>query len=71
MGRAVVTKGHSKRKLGRTIRRLEASVELSPKEAQAKKAEQTYKQKIQATQDQSPVANLRVLANQKKEEPKN
>ena len=59
MGRCTVTKGQ--RRIGRTIRKLENSVELSSKEGKAKQAETNYKQKVQATQgyaDDSPVENL-------------
>ena len=60
MGRCTVTKGQ--RQLGRKIRKLENSVELSNKEGKAKLAEQNYKQKTQAAQGftkDSPVENLR------------
>ncbi|MGA3111208.1 MAG: hypothetical protein ABSE15_04150 [Candidatus Bathyarchaeia archaeon] len=60
MGRCTVTKGQ--RRIGRTIRKLEGSVELSDKESKAKVAEKDFKQKTQATQgftDDSPVQNLR------------
>lgn len=64
----MVTKGQ--RRIGRSIRKLEASVEFSPKECKAKISEKKYKEKIQAqhgvTAD-SPVQNLRDIAfNQKK-----
>jgi len=68
MGRCTVTKGQ--RQLGRKIRKLENSVELSNKEGKAKQAEIKYKQKIQATQgytDNSPVQNLRDPSKWKKE----
>ena len=71
MGRCTVTKGQ--RRLGRTIRKLENSVELSSKEGKAKLAEQKYKQKTQATQGynaDSPVQNLRDASKWKKEETK-
>ena len=71
MGRCTVTKGQ--RQLGRKIRKLENSVELSSKEGKAKLAEQKYKQKTQATQgytDDSPVQNLRDASKWKKEETK-
>ncbi len=69
MGRAVVTKGHSQRRLGRTIRKLEASVEFSSKECSAKKAEEKSKQKVQqaASDSDSPVENLRSLASKKRD----
>lgn len=56
------TKTVGERRLGRTIRKLENSVELSSKEGQAKLAEQTFKQIAQAAQGygtDSPVQNLR------------
>jgi hypothetical protein len=69
MGRAVRTKGHSQRRLGRTIRRLEASVELSSKESQAKLAEQRYKKKVQPPKSEdSIVENLREAFSRKKDE---
>ncbi len=56
----MVTRGH--RRLGRTIKKLENSVELSPKESKAKESENKYRQKTQKqlgyTQD-SPIQNLR------------
>jgi hypothetical protein len=65
MGRAVATKGH--RRLGKTIRILESSVELSTKETQAKVAERQYKAKVQPKIDpDSPVENLRDTFNKKK-----
>jgi len=69
MGRCTVTKGQ--RRIGRTIRKLENSVELSSKEGKAKLAEQNYKQKTQATQGytcDSPIQNLRDASNWKKEQ---
>ena len=71
MGRCTVTKGQ--RQLGRKIRKLENSVELSSNECKAKLAEQKYKQKTQATQgftSDSPVQNLRDLSKWKKDEAK-
>ncbi|MGO8805192.1 MAG: hypothetical protein ACLQO7_01110 [Candidatus Bathyarchaeia archaeon] len=71
MGRCTVTKGQ--RRIGRTIRKLEGSVELSSKESNAKIAEKTYKQKTQATQgypENSPVQNLRDPAKWKKADSK-
>ena len=59
MGRCTVTKGQ--RRIGKTIRKLEESVELSTKESKAKEAEKNYKQKTQAKlgyTDDSPVQNL-------------
>jgi hypothetical protein len=71
MGRCTVTKGQ--RQLGRKIRKLENSVELSSTECKAKLAEQKYKQKTQATQgvtSDSPVQNLRDTSIWKKDETK-
>lgn len=67
MGRAVVTKGHSGRRLGRTIRNLDASVELSSKESQAKEAEKRYKEKTTADEADSPVQKLRYPVNPRKD----
>lgn len=56
----MVTRGQ--RRIGRTIRKLENSVELSSKEGKAKLAEQKYKQKVQAEHtytNDTPVQNLR------------
>ena len=58
----MVTKGE--RRLGRTIRKLENSVELSPKESRAKESEKRVKEKAQASsecKEDSPVQNLRDL----------
>lgn len=68
MGRCTVTKGQ--RQLGRKIRKLENSVELSSNECKAKVAEQKYKQKTQETQgftSESPVQNLRDESKWKKD----
>jgi hypothetical protein len=67
MGRCTVTKGQ--RRIGRTIRKLEGSVELSDKESRAKVAEKTFKQRTQTASgytDDSPVENLRDPAKWKK-----
>ena len=56
----MVTRGQ--RRLGRTIRKLEGSVELSAKESKAKESEKKYKQKAQASlgyTDDSSIQNLR------------
>jgi len=69
MGRCTVTKGQ--RQLGRKIRKLENSVELSSKEGTAKLAEQKYKQKTQVSQGytgDSAVQNLRDASKWKKEQ---
>jgi hypothetical protein len=68
MGRCTVTKGQ--RQLGRKIRKLENSVELSSNECKAKLGEQKYKQKTQETQgipSDSPVQNLRDTSKWKKD----
>jgi hypothetical protein len=60
MGRCTVTKGQ--RRIGRTIRKLEGSVEFSSKETKAKVAEKNYKQETQASlgfNNDSPIENLR------------
>jgi hypothetical protein len=60
MGRCTKTVGE--RRLGRTIRKLGNSVELSSKEGKAKLAEKNYKQNAQTAQgyqDDSPIQNLR------------
>jgi hypothetical protein len=67
MGRCTATRGQ--RRIGRTIRKLENSVELSSKEGKAKLAEQTYKQKTQNAQgytSDSPVQNLRDASKRQK-----
>jgi len=61
----MVTRGQ--RRLGRTIRTLENSVELSAKENKARESEKKYRETIQAPPEcckDSPVQNLRYL-NQK------
>jgi hypothetical protein len=65
--RPITTKGQ--RRIGRTIRKLEASVELSDKECFAKKDEARYRQKAQAqnASDDSPVQSLRYPVNPKKD----
>ena len=58
----MVTRGQ--RRIGRTIRKLENSVELSTKESKAKEAEKKYLEKAQNLEeysDDSPVQNLREL----------
>ena len=67
----MVTKGQ--RRLGRTIRKLENSVELSSKESRARESEKKYKEKVQASSEcaeGSPVQNLRNLMT-KNEDDKN
>jgi hypothetical protein len=68
--RPITTRGE--RRLGRTIRKLENSVELSSNEGKAKLAEQKYRQKAQATQgfaSDSAVENLRDPEKWKKKQP--
>jgi hypothetical protein len=68
MGRCTVTKGQ--RRIGRTIRKLENSVELSSKEGKAKFEEQKFKQKTQTSlgyTDDSPIQNLRDQSNRQKD----
>ncbi|HUK84686.1 MAG TPA: hypothetical protein VLU95_02380 [Candidatus Acidoferrum sp.] len=67
MGRCTVTKGQ--RRIGRTIRKLEGSVEFSSKECKAKVEEQKYKQKTQTAldnSDDSPIQNLSDVSKWKK-----
>lgn len=59
MGRCTVTRGQ--RRIGRTITKLQNSVELSGKECKVKIAEEKYKKKnqdLQGCNDDSPVQNL-------------
>jgi hypothetical protein len=65
----MVTKGH--RRLGRTIRKLENSVELSSKESYAKEDAKKHRPSSQNgyDSDDSPVENLRDLALRKKSSP--
>jgi hypothetical protein len=63
----MVTKGE--RRIGRTIRKLENSVEFSEKEALAKKSEKRCRENVQKTTgstEDSPVQNLRNLLTQLK-----
>jgi hypothetical protein len=60
----MVTRGQ--RRLGRTIRTLENSVEFSPKENRARESERKYKKKIEQSLEDSPVQDLRQLANRRK-----
>ena len=71
MGRCTVTKGQHR--IGRTIRKLENSVELSSKEGKAKLDEQKYKQKTQTVlgyTDDSPIQNLRDMSRHQKDSSK-
>jgi hypothetical protein len=65
--RPVRTKGE--RRIGRTIRKIEASVELSDKECFAKKDEAKYRQKAQqqSASDESPVQSLHNPIDRKKD----
>ena len=60
----MVTRGQ--RRLGRTIRNLENSVEFSTKESKALESEREYTEKIEQSFDDSPVQDLRRLANRRK-----
>jgi hypothetical protein len=59
----MVTRGQ--RRLGRTIRNLENSVEFSPKENKARESEKKYREKIEQSPKDSPIQNLRYLAKKK------
>jgi hypothetical protein len=68
----MVTRGQ--RRIGKTIRKLEASIELGTKESQAKEAEKNYRQKIQSSMgytDDSPIQNLRNPTNWRKDSKQN
>ena len=71
MGKCTVTKGQ--RRIGRTIRKLEGSVELSTKESKAKEEEKKYKQQTQKSlgySDDSQIQNLRDSSKWKKDQQK-
>ena len=53
------------RRIGRTIRKLENSVEFSPKESRARESERKYKEKVEQSFEDSPVQDLRRLANRR------
>jgi hypothetical protein len=55
----MVTRGQ--RRLGRTIRNLENSVEFSAKESRARESERKYREKIEQDFENSPVQDLRYL----------
>ncbi len=59
----MVTRGQ--RRLGRTIRNLENSVEFSVKESKAKESEKKCRDKIEQNFEDSPVQDLRYLAEKK------
>src|SRR3972149_1590342 len=64
--RALVTKGE--RRLGRTIRKLENSVELSRKEGRARESEKKVREETHASSaEDSPVQNLRDLSIRRKD----
>jgi hypothetical protein len=65
----MVTRGQ--RRLGKTIRTLENSVELSSKECNARKSERKYKEKIEQNFEDSPVQDLRRLADRRKSDTNN
>jgi hypothetical protein len=60
----MVTKGQLR--FGRTIRTLENSFEFSTKESKARESEREYKEKIYQNFEDSPVQDLRRLANRRK-----
>ena len=67
----MVTRGQHR--LGRIIRKLEESVELSGKESRAKESERKYKEKTQRAlgyTDDSPIQNLRDSSKRKKDQEK-
>jgi hypothetical protein len=59
----LVTRGQ--RRLGRTIRNLERSVEFSVKESKARESEKKYREEIERDFENSPVKDLRYLAKKK------
>lgn len=59
----MVTRGQ--RRLGRTIRNLENSVEFGSKESKARESEKKYREKIEQSFEDYPVQNLRYLARMK------
>ena len=64
----MVTKGE--RRIGRTIRKIENTVEFSDKETRAKQAEKKYRENAQTTAgctEDSPVQNLRDLLTRRKD----
>jgi hypothetical protein len=64
----MVTKGQ--RRLGKTIRILENSVELSTKESHAKESEKKYKERVQKSTgcvDDAPIQSLRNLSIRKQD----
>jgi len=64
----MVTKGE--RRIGRTIRKIQNTIEFSAKETHAKQAEKKYKENTQKTlsnTEDSPVQNLRDLLNRQKD----
>ena len=65
----MVTRGQ--RRLGRSIRTLENSFEFSPKESKALEAEKKYREKSEQDFEDSPVQDLRYIANKRKSEEHN
>ena len=59
----MVTRGQ--RRLGRTIRKLENSVEFSAKESKARESGRKYREKIKQDFEDSPIQDLRYLAKKK------
>ena len=59
----MVTRGQ--RRIGRTIRNLERSVEFSVKESKARESEKKYREEIERDFENSPVKDLRYLAKKK------
>jgi hypothetical protein len=59
----MVTRGQ--RRIGRTIRNLERSVEFSAKESKARESERKCREKIEQDFENSPVKDLRYLAKKK------
>jgi replication initiation and membrane attachment protein DnaB len=59
----MVTRGH--RTLGRTIRKLSNSAEFSDKENFAKNLERKQKQRLQTCEENSPIQDLRKIAQTK------
>lgn len=60
----MVTRGQ--RRLARTIKTLENSVEFSSKENKARESERKYKKKIEQNFEDSPVQDLRRLTHKRK-----
>ena len=52
--------------MGRTIRKLENSVEFSAKESKTRETERKYREKIEQDFEHLPIQDLRYLAKKKK-----